>query len=79
MVALPKQVSLFLTIGFLFLVGFVGSLHYLQQLLNPIFFIQLSLKEIFGGSRGDAKTFSYMISPVPIMTAFGIQEAGSVS
>ena len=41
--------------------------------------IQLSLKEIFGGGRGDSYTFSYMISPVSIRTAFGIQWAGSVS
>ena len=32
--------------------------------------IQLSLKEIFGGDRGDSYTFSYMISPVSIRTAF---------
>ena len=42
-------------------------------------FIQLSLKVIFGGSRGDAYTFSYMISPYSIITVFGIQYAGSVS
>ena len=36
-------------------------------------FIQLSLKETFGGGRGDANTFSYTISPVSIMIAFGIQ------
>ena len=36
-------------------------------------FIQLSLKEIFGGVRGDAYTFSYMIAPVSIIIAFGIQ------
>ena len=27
-------------------------------------FLQLSLKEIFGGGRGDAYAFSYMISPI---------------
>ena len=31
-----KKVSLFLQLDFWFLVGFVGSLHHLQQLLNPI-------------------------------------------
>ena len=36
MVAHAKQVSLFLQLDFWFLVEFVGSLHYLQQLLNPI-------------------------------------------
>ena len=46
---------------------------------EPNSFIQLSLKEIFGGGRGDAETFSCMISPVSIMIAFGIQYAGSVS
>ena len=35
-VALPKQVSLFLQVDFLFLYGFVRSLYHLQQLLNPI-------------------------------------------
>ena len=40
---------------------------------EPNSFIQLTLKEIFGGGRGDAHTFSYMISPVSIMIAFGIQ------
>ena len=54
-----KQVSLFSQLVFWSLVGFVGSLHYLQQLLNPInFIIQLSVKENFGGGRGDAYTFS---------------------
>ena len=37
------------------------------------YFIQLFSKEIFGGSRGDAYTFSYMISPDSIIIAFGIQ------
>ena len=36
-------------------------------------FIQLVLKGIFGGGRGDAYTFSYMTSPDFIMIAFGIQ------
>ena len=30
-------------------------------------------KEIFGGGRGDMKTFSKMTSPVSILTTFGIQ------
>ena len=42
-------------------------------------FIQLSLKVIFGGGRGDIHTFSYLISPDSIIIAFGIQLAGSVS
>ena len=37
MVALPKQLSLFLQLDFWFLVGFVGSLHFLQQFLNQFF------------------------------------------
>ena len=47
----------------------------LELLLNPNLssFIQSSFKEIFEGSRGDAKTFSYMTSPVSIRTTFGIQ------
>ena len=40
---------------------------------EPSSFIQLSLKEIFGGGRGDAYSFSYMISPVSMIIAFGIQ------
>ena len=39
---------------------------------EPNSFIQSCFKEIFGGGRGDAKTFSYMISPVSIMIPFGI-------
>ena len=42
-------------------------------------FIQLSLKEIVGGGRGDAYTFSFMISAASITTTFEIQQAGSVS
>ena len=42
-------------------------------------FIQLSLQEIFGGGRGDTYTFWYIISPVSIIIAFGMQWAGSVS
>ena len=41
--------------------------------------IQLSLKEIVGGGRGDTYTFSYMVSPDSIRTTFEIQQAGSVS
>ena len=37
------------------------------------FFIQLSLKEIVGGGRGDTFAFSYMISPDSITTTFEIQ------
>ena len=40
---------------------------------GPNSFIQLSVKEIFGRRRGDAYTFSYVISPVCIIIAFGIQ------
>ena len=36
-------------------------------------FIQSCFKEIFGGGRGDAYTFSYMTSSVSIRTTFGIQ------
>ena len=46
------------------LVGLVGSLLLVEQLLNPNSFIQSCFKEIFGGGRGDAYTFSCMISPV---------------
>ena len=40
---------------------------------EPNSFIQLSKEEIFGGCRGDAYTFSYVISPVSIIVAFGAQ------
>ena len=40
---------------------------------EPNSFIQIPLKEIFGKSRGDAKTFSCLTSPVSIRIAFGIQ------
>ena len=33
--------------------------------------VQLSLKEIFGGGRGDTISFSYRISPDSITTTFG--------
>ena len=36
-------------------------------------FIQLSSKKFFGGSRGDAYTFSWMISPDSVTTTFEIQ------
>ena len=38
---------------------------------EPNSFIQSCLKEIFGGIRGDSKTFSSMTSPVSIRTTFG--------
>ena len=62
-------------------------LHHGKQQVSPFYHVsQLlheknvfrSLKEIFGGGRGDASTF-YMTSPVYIRTTFGIQKAGSVS
>ena len=68
-----KQVSLFLQLFFLSLVGFVWESLPPPATSEPNSFIQSCLKEIFGGDRGDAYTFSYMISPVPIMIAFGIQ------
>ena len=46
---------------------------------EPKSFIQSWFKEIFGGGRGDAYTFSYMTPPVSIRTTFGIQWAGGVS
>ena len=45
---------------------------------EPKSFIQSCSNEIFGGCRSDANTFSYMIPPVSIMIAFGLQWAGSV-
>ena len=71
------RVSPFLIIGFLVLVGFVGCPCCFQLPLNH--FIQLYLKEIVGGGRGDTYTFSYMISPDSITTTFEIQQAVSVS
>ena len=50
-----SQVSPCLTIGFLILVGFVGSLHCFPATSEPNSFIQLSLTEIFREGRGDAK------------------------
>ena len=44
---------------------------------EPNSFIQSCFKEIVGGTRRDANTFSYMTSPVSIRTTFGIQWAGS--
>ena len=63
------------------LVGLVGNfvlveqllLLVVEQLLNPNSFIQSCVKEIFGGGRGDAYTFSHMTSPVSIRTTFVIQ------
>ena len=40
---------------------------------EPTSNIQSCFKEIFGGGRGDADTFSCMSSPVSILTTFGIQ------
>ena len=40
---------------------------------EPNSFMQSCFKEIFGGGRGDAYTFSYMTSSVSIRTTFGIQ------
>ena len=40
---------------------------------EPNSLFQSCFREIFGGSRGDAYTFSYMTSPVSIRTTFGIQ------
>ena len=40
---------------------------------GPNSFIQSCFKEILGGGRGDANTFSYMTSPFSILTTFGIQ------
>ena len=42
-----------------------------EQLLNPI--LSSCFKEIFGGRRGDAYTFSSLTSPISIRTTFGIQ------
>ena len=62
-----------LAIGFV-VFGWVGwELSACQETSEPNFFIQLSLQEIFGGGRGDSYTFSYLISPVSILMAFGIQ------
>ena len=61
-----------LWIGFRF--GWVGwERSACRATSKPNSFIQLSLKEIFGGGRGDSYTFSFMISPVSILIAFGIQ------
>ena len=55
-VSKPDGCSLFtslpcLIIGFLILVGFVGSLHYLQQLLNPILSSNYFKKNLLRKSR----------------------------
>ena len=60
------------------LVGLVGNFFLLkqlpvlvvEQLPNPILF-SIRFNEIFGGGRGDLYTFSYMTSPVSILTTFG--------
>ena len=63
------------------LVGLIVNFMLVEQLSlsgcratsEPNSSIQSCFKEIFGGGRGDAKTFSYMASPVSIRTTFGIQ------
>ena len=56
----------------------LGLLEYLPPpaTCEPNSFIHLSLKEIFGRGWGDAYKFSFLISPVSIMIAFGTQQAG---
>ena len=46
---------------------------------EPNSFVQSWRNEIFGGGRGDMNTFLYKTSPMFSLTAFGIQQAGSVS
>ena len=46
---------------------------------EPNSLFQSCLKEIFGGGRGDMYSFSYLASPVSILTTFGTQQAESVS
>ena len=67
------QVSPCLIIGFLDFGWICWESSLPRATSEPNSFIHLSLKEIFGGGRGDAKTFSCMISPVPIIIAFWIQ------
>ena len=60
------------------LVGLIGNFLLVEQRLllvvsEPNSFIQSCFKEIFGGRRGDAYTFSFLTSPVSIRTTFGIQ------
>ena len=62
-----------LTIGFLVFGWVCWESSLPPAISEPNTFLPMSLKEIFGGGRGDAHTFSYMISPVSIMIAFGIQ------
>ena len=69
---LSRQVALFCDLD-LGLVGLVGSFSACRATSEPNSFIQLFFKEIFGGGRGDSYTFSYMISPVSMRIAFGIQ------
>ena len=56
------RVSPFLIIGLLVVVRFVGCLCCHPATSESNSFIQLSLKQIVGGGRGDTYTFSYMIS-----------------
>ena len=44
-----------------------------RAISEPNSFIQSCVKEIFGGGRGDAYTYSFLTSPVSILTTFGIQ------
>ena len=74
----PKTSLLVPTFGIFGLwLGLLGAVtvssNFWTQFFHPILF-----EKIFGRGRGDACTFSHMISPVPIMTTFGIQLAGSV-
>ena len=62
-----------LTIGFLVFVWVCWESSLPPATSEPNSFLQLSSKEIFGGGRGDAYSFSYVISPVSIMIAIGIQ------
>ena len=79
MVALPKLVSCSYNWIWGLWVGFCWESSPPPATSEPNSFIQLSLKEIFGGGRGDAYTFSTSISPDSIIIAFGIQWAWSVS
>ena len=76
MVAHSSQVSPCLHLGFWFLVGFVVSLHFLQQLLNPILSSNFSVSEIFGGGRGDAYTSRTWFLQFPSWYPSGYNELG---
>ena len=69
-VALPKQVSLFYQLDWPLLGGWECSPP--PTTSEPNSFLQSCLMEIFGGSRGNAYTCSYVISPVSIMIALSI-------